>query len=711
MNDYQHEFDDPIFDIMLEELLGDGAPPDLSSEILARLQGDSITESAEVSISPKRKRRRSGSRRTSLLAPLSLALSAAACILAVIAIVLNSNQVTPNQPGNDLAAESPERQAPGEDIDPSTLVQTPSPTPAPMDDPDTMPSPNEPRPLVVSDDNNSVTPNSITLPELQPETNVWKHPLAFVSTNKITPLAEADILSGISHELSKQWKEQGVSPSEYATDLEWVRRVYLRLIGRVPTTNELTPFLEKEITPEAREALVNRLLYSSQYTEEYLQHWSNLWTNTLIGRHGGTGRDRANREGLAKYLYDSLQVNKPYHQIVEQLISATGDSNPDSPDFNGAVNFLLASVDDKDTTLATTRTTNIFLGQKLQCAQCHNHPSSDIGQNQFWEMDAYFSQIHITRAGQGKQAGYRLSNKDFKGVETPDGDAGNYFEQSNGVVRLAFPAFLGHAESTASGALKDFDRRTRLASLVSQSPLLERTLVNRLWSHFFGYGFTTEVDDMGPHVQISHPQLLDSLANQTRANKYNLKSLLKWIALSDPFLRSSIYSPSNGIDSPELGDQPLFSRYYSRQLEPEEVYQSLLALSGHIRSPESFGQQQLAQRNWLGQFTRQMETDDAEEVSSFKGDIQQSLVLMNGELMKKVTSLEGNTVLGKIVASGNPTQVKVQQLFLAALARHPSSDELTKIKKLAADSQADEKQFLQDIWWALLNSGEFILDH
>ena len=232
-----------------------------------------------------------------------------------------------------------------------------------------------------------------------------------------------------------------------------------------------------------------------------------------------------------------------------------------------------------------------------------------------------------------------------------------------------------------------------------------------MWSHFFGYGFTTEVEDMGPHVQITHPQLLQSLANQTRANKYNLKLLLKWIALSDPFLRSSVYSKSNDIDSPELGDQPLFSRYYSRQLDPEEVYQSLLVLSGKTRKANSFGQQQLAQRSWLGQFTRQMETDEGEEANTFKGDIHQSLVLMNGDLMKQVTSLEEDTVLKRIVASQHPTQEKVRQLFLASLARYPSDEELNQIKQLSVEAKGAEQQFLQDIWWALLNSSEFILDH
>ena len=700
MRENRYEFDNPILDIMLEELLGAAAPPDMSTEILSKLNGDKIEMVSPVSITPRHQKKRNAP-----WAPLSFALSAAACILAVFAISLNSNSsLTPMQEGRDLVAKAntPGIPAEADGVGALTLQNRQPPN-------DTFETEQlKPMAIIASDD----PPSEETLaPNLKPEPNTWQHPLAFVSTETIKPMPEQDILTSITRELSKQWKEQGVTPSEFASDLKWVRRVYLRLIGRVPTTNELTPFFDGNSDPDKREALVNRLLFSSQYSEEYLQHWTNLWTNTLIGRHGGTGKDKANRAGLAKYIYASLQANKPYNQMVRELLAATGDSDPDSDRFNGAVNFLLASVNGDDTTLATARTTSIFLGQKLQCAQCHNHPSSDIAQNQFWEMDAYFSQLHTSPVRKDEQFGFNLSNKDFQGVETPGGDAGNYFEQSNGVARLAFPTFLGHPEPSASGAVDNFDRRSRLAALVSNSPLLERTLVNRMWSHFFGYGFTSDVDDMGPHVQVSHPQLLESLANQTRANKYNLKSVLKWLALSDPFLRSSIYSPSNGIDSPELGDQPLFSRYYSRQLEPEEVYQSLLALSGTLRTPDSFGQQQLAQRSWLGQFTRQRETDEAGEISSFKGDIQQSLILMNGELMKKATKLESHTVLGKIVASANLTQVKVQQLFMAALARHPSKEELTKIKQLSLQAQADEQQFLQDIWWALLNSSEFILDH
>ena len=106
-----------------------------------------------------------------------------------------------------------------------------------------------------------------------------------------------------------------------------------------------------------------------------------------------------------------------------------------------------------------------------------------------------------------------------------------------------------------------------------------------------------------------------------------------------------------------------------------------------------------------------METDEGEEASTFKGDIHQSLVLMNGDLMKQVTSLEEDTVLKRIVASQQPTLEKVRQLFLASLARYPSDEELNQIKQLSVEAKVTEQQFLQDIWWALLNSSEFILDH
>jgi len=531
----------------------------------------------------------------------------------------------------------------------------------------------------------------------------------------VAPVETDVILSRIHRELEKKWHENGISPSEVAVDLEWARRLYLRLIGRVPTTDELDRFnrISKQSTQaETRQQLVDTLLYGDIYLTEFTQHWSTFWTNTLIGRQGGLDGDNANRGGLQQYLRESFAANKPYDQMVFELISAKGAADAESEQFNGAVNFLLASLTKNDTTLATSRISSVFLGQKLQCAQCHHHPTSDIAQDHFWELDAFLSGIQATKVN-GQTI---LTNVDSGGVQTADGRVGVFFERPNGVAQMVFPSFLGHLPSkltsTAESSTSDQTvPREQLAQLTSESPLLARTLVNRLWNHFLGFGFTPSVDDMGPHLAVSHPQLLSILSEQMESSNYDLKSLMKWIVLSDPFARSSKYSTSNDIDSPELGDQPLFSRYYSRQLEPEEVYQSLLVLSGKKRSPRTIGQQQLAQRTWLGQFTKPMETDEGDETNSFDGDVHQSLVLMNGELMKQATSITSTSVLGKIINSPMPVNDKVEHLFLAAVARYPSINEKKLILALFAKPDVASEQIFQDVWWALLNSNEFILDH
>ena len=535
------------------------------------------------------------------------------------------------------------------------------------------------------------------------------------NTHTAAPVETDVILSRIHRELEKKWHENGISPSEVAVDLEWARRLYLRLIGRVPTTDELDRFnrISKQSTQaETRQQLVDTLLYGDIYQTEFTQHWSTFWTNTLIGRQGGLDGDNANRGGLQQYLRESFAANKPYDQMVFELISAKGAADAESEQFNGAVNFLLASLTKNDTTLATSRISSVFLGQKLQCAQCHHHPTSDIAQDHFWELDAFLSGIQATKVN-GQTI---LTNVDSGGVQTADGRVGVFFERPNGVAQMVFPSFLGHLPSkltsTAESSTSDQTvPREQLAQLTSESPLLARTLVNRLWNHFLGFGFTPSVDDMGPHLAVSHPQLLSILSEQIESSNYDLKSLMKWIVLSDPFARSSKYSTSNDIDSPELGDQPLFSRYYSRQLEPEEVYQSLLVLSGKKRSPRTIGQQQLAQRTWLGQFTKPMETDEGDETNSFDGDVHQSLVLMNGDLMKQATSITSTSVLGKIINSPMPVNDKVEHLFLAAVARYPSVNEKKLILALFAKPDVASEQIFQDVWWALLNSNEFILDH
>lgn len=709
---------DPLIDALLEEIIGGQSPPDLAVEILSQLHDtlpatlpmpgndfDSILTPKSTVVARRKARRRS------FAIPVSMVLSVTAIALALVAIVLNS-------PDSSISNQNIANEQ-------TQTIENPN-TPRIVQSNDNSPDSENPSNLQITavDDSNSnkaIDPSNLDSPHTSgtdsfpPIQQRWQHPLALANTHTVAPVETDVILSRIHRELEKKWHENGISPSEVAVDLEWARRLYLRLIGRVPTTDELDRFnrISKQSTQaETRQQLVDTLLYGDIYQTEFTQHWSTFWTNTLIGRQGGLDGDNANRGGLQQYLRESFAANKPYDQMVFELISAKGAADAESEQFNGAVNFLLASLTKNDTTLATSRISSVFLGQKLQCAQCHHHPTSDIAQDHFWELDAFLSGIQATKVN-GQTI---LTNVDSGGVQTADGRVGVFFERPNGVAQMVFPSFLGHLPSkltsTAESSTSDQTvPREQLAQLTSESPLLARTLVNRLWNHFLGFGFTPSVDDMGPHLAVSHPQLLSILSEQIESSNYDLKSLMKWIVLSDPFARSSKYSTSNDIDSPELGDQPLFSRYYSRQLEPEEVYQSLLVLSGKKRSPRTIGQQQLAQRTWLGQFTKPMETDEGDETNSFDGDVHQSLVLMNGELMKQATSITSTSVLGKIINSPMPVNDKVEHLFLAAVARYPSINEKKLILALFAKPDVASEQIFQDVWWALLNSNEFILDH
>ncbi len=712
---------DSLIDALLDEIIGGQAPPDLASQILSQLH-DSLPATPQTPVNelesiptPKSTtvaRRRA--RRRSFAVPASMALSVIAITLALVAIVLNSPYLPTN---NHSIAKSPTQNS-----EKPTTPRVPQPNGNSTDSQTPKKSNPNNTQITSSDDPISVRPigpsdvntqadGIDSLPPIHPR---WQHPLALANTNTVAPAETELILRRIRRELEKKWNENGISPSEVAVDLEWARRVYLRLIGRVPTTDELERFNRTTKQPNqknARQQLVDTLLYADIYQAEFTQHWSTFWTNTLIGRQGGLAGDTANRGGLQQYLRESFTANKPYDKIVFELISAKGAADAESDQFNGAVNFLLASLTKNDTTLATSRISSIFLGQKMQCAQCHHHPTSDIAQDHFWELDAFLSGIQATKVN-GQTI---LTNVDSGGIKTDNGRVGVFFERPNGVAQMVFPSFLGHPPSelntTESSTGDRAILREQLAQLTSESPLLARTLVNRLWSHFLGFGFTPAVDDMGPHLAVSHPQLLSILSEQTTSSNYDLKSLMKWIVLSDPFTRSSKYSASNDIDSPELGDQPLFSRYYSRQLEPEEVYQSLLALSGKKRSATTIGQQQLAQRTWLGQFTKPMETDEGDETNSFDGNVHQSLVLMNGDLMKQATSITSTSVLGKIINSSMLVNKKIDHLFLAAVARYPSVNEKELILALFAKPDVSAEQIFQDIWWALLNSNEFILDH
>ncbi len=520
---------------------------------------------------------------------------------------------------------------------------------------------------------------------------------------------EGELLAEINRLIRLGWELEGVEPAEQADDAAWCRRVFIDVIGRIPTAKESLAFIDDDAR-DKKSRLVHRLLNAEEYVEQYARNWTGIWTNMLIGR-GGDNRGLVNRQGLQQYLRRSFLRGKPYDEMVHELISATGSNTPGEEDFNGAVNFVLDNLQEKSTP-ATAKTARLFMGIQLQCTQCHNHPFNKETQNQFWEMNSFFRQARALRTrDRNGQASARLVDVDFRGEgNNPNAamkEAEVYYEQLNGILKVAFPAFVNGEKINPSGRVEDVNRRQTLADFVVKSDYLSETIVNRMWAHFLGVGFTRPIDDMGPHSRRSHPELLSQLALEFSLRGHDLRQLIRWVTLSEAYSLSS-QSPQPDRDDPATGEPPLFSHFYMRQLRAEELYESLLVTCEAHQDGGSVAEREKAKSDWLQQFAIVYDTDENDEATTFDGGVSQSLVVWNGPMVKRATSSKSNKLLRRLSQSKVSDRQKINTLYLATLGRRPNRNELQTAGKALA---ARGGEALEDIMWALLNGGEFILQH
>jgi hypothetical protein len=262
-----------------------------------------------------------------------------------------------------------------------------------------------------------------------------------------------------------------------------------------------------------------------------------------------------------------------------------------------------------------------------------------------------------------------------------------------------------------SGRLQQIQRRRELAQMILDSSSLEQAAVNRMWAHFFGHGFTRPVDDMGSHNAASHPELLAELAAAFRARGFDMKQLMRWIVLSESYALSSKVASGNKDDDPALGRPPLFSRFYVRQMQAEQLYDSLLAATQADAGMKKFDAEAMRLR-WLEQFNTNLGNDEGTEKTTFNGSIPQALTMMNGELVRRACSTDSGGFLDKVANNERlNNREKIHYLYLAALSRPPGKDETNTCNQLLVSRYGNVVETLQDVWWAVLNSNEFILIH
>jgi len=324
----------------------------------------------------------------------------------------------------------------------------------------------------------------------------------------------------INERIAAGWKDAGLDSSPVATDGEWCRRVFLDLVGRVPTLAELQAFTV-DSSPTKKADLV-ALLLGEDYVDEYARNFTDVWMTVLIGRDATN--ENVSRPGMRQYLRRGFSKNIPYDRFMEELVTATGanTNRRGVAGFNGAANFLTGKMEEMGVAngvQATAKTAQVFLGLQVQCTQCHNHPFNKGKQNQFWELNAFFRQTAALRRRDGTEdvQWIELVDQDFPGEGGDPEEAELYYELRNGLMKVAYPVFVDGTEISPSGFLPGtmedgtaygVNRRQELAALIKASPLFPVAIVNRMWGHFLGYGFTRPVDDLGDHNPPSHPELL-----------------------------------------------------------------------------------------------------------------------------------------------------------------------------------------------------------
>lgn len=510
------------------------------------------------------------------------------------------------------------------------------------------------------------------------------------------------LIQFVNQQIRQTWEDNEVKPSAVADDAEWVRRVYLDIVGRIPSAGEVETFID-DSDKAKRSKKVDELLAHP----DYVRNFTEVWTNLLIGRNTP---DRTSRLGMRKFLRESFARNRPWNEIVYDLTAAEGHFEE-----NGAVNFILAQLQGNPNSEdyhveATAKLTRVLLGMQVQCTQCHNHPFNEWKQNQFWEFNSFFRQTrrmdhdkYDPESGQDVDDYSELAYNGFSGPV--------YYEMRNGLVQVAYPKFF---DIEVSPDVEN--RREALGKLMAYDDpnhTVARAIVNRTWSHFMGYGFTRPVDDMGPHNPASHPELMDRLTEEFVKSGYDMKQLMRWVCNTEAYNLTSQFNKDNEFDNPSAGEVPLFSHMYVKTMNAEQLYDSLLiATNAHQSGVGNFEQAEQQRERWMQDFLRIFGGNDEDEPTMFSGSIPQALLMMNGPLVEKAISAEKGSYLYSVLS--NPQfrsdNNRIQALFISALGRVPTRYELSKLSG-AVRSNRDKLAAYQDLYWALLNSNEFIVNH
>jgi hypothetical protein len=476
-------------------------------------------------------------------------------------------------------------------------------------------------------------------------------------------------------------KKLRVEPSAVCDDPTYVRRVYLDVIGVLPTPDEYARFMVSTL-PNKRELLVDELLDRKEFSELWVLKWAEL----LQMRS-----DPNNVSPKAMLLYynwleEKIAKNVPTNVWVKELLGANGGTFK-----NPATNYYQV---ERDVLKLTENAAQVFMGMRIQCAQCHNHPFDRWTMDDYYGFVSFFTQVGRKTGDDPRElivfnAGGGESNHPVKGKPMP-------------------PKFLGGAAPDTAGK----DRRVVLADWLAspENPYFAKNLSNVVWNHFFGMGIVNEVDDVRISNPASNQELLDELGKRFTAYNYDFKKLVKDICTSRTYQLSTQATKSNEADTRNFARGPIrriraetMLDVISQVTDTKDKFPGLPLGARAVQIAD--GQTSTYFLTTFGRPTR--ETVCSCEVR-LEPTLSQSLHLMNGDTVGP--KIQAGNLIGKWLQEKRPPAFIIEQLYVRALSRSPTPEEYKKLTA-AVDAAKDKKQALEDVFWAILNSREFMFNH
>jgi hypothetical protein len=483
-----------------------------------------------------------------------------------------------------------------------------------------------------------------------------------------------------SHSFSKL-KQLQILPSEVCTDEEFLRRAYLDLTGRLPRIDETQTFLANQ-SEGRRASLIDSLLETDDFAEFWTLKWSDILRSnskklTVTGTHK-----------FQRWVYDGIRTDTGLDKLAHELLTASG-----SVFENPAASYWRASRDPND---ATETTAQLFLGIRIQCAKCHNHPFEKWSQDNYYGIAAAFTRIGRQKGAQPDEEIIHITH------------SGEITQPRTGQTMKVHLLLTGDVDVPA-----DQDRRRVFADwLVSaENPFFAKAAVNRIWGHLMGRGIVEPVDDFRDSNPPSNAVLLDSLAEQFAKNSFSRKWAIRTI------MNSRVYQLSSKKNDFNADDEIYASHATPRLLSAEQLLDAICQVTDVAESFSGLpaGTRAVAlpdpptDHYFLKVFGQPQREMACQCERSSESNLSQALQMINGPTVHNKLRAD-NGRIHQMSKAGKSDDEIISTLYLAALARNPVEAELSAARKHIAGS-ADRMLALEDVGWAILNSKEFLFQH